>query len=185
MPFPLSTYLKPTPRCVAKNRGGLKGVEPVLLEDLKNYLRVSHEKDDKLIADLAVASREALEVKTNRSYVDSVIIEVWENVYDGFDFPDFFSEKTPLEVCVDYGEGFVEIKEAEYAFTNLEFKLVQPYKVVRVKVKYAESVIVPQLAKILIKRLTRWHYDNKGESVGSEPDWLHKEAAKLSKRRWF
>jgi hypothetical protein len=50
-------------------------IEPVALDDMKNYLRVEIDDDDALITSLITAAREACEVFTNRSFINKGYIQ--------------------------------------------------------------------------------------------------------------
>lgn len=152
-------------------------IEPVSLEEQKNYMRVDHSNDDTLITSLIKSSRRYLENYCNRAFITQTIIQIHDDgehvirlllplqsitsvkIYDAEENED------TLTLNDDY---YKNSKTGELRKANEKWPEAPSYVEIIYKAGYGDNASdVPEGIRTAIKRLTAYLYERREEFVFS------------------
>lgn len=148
------------------------GQEPVLIADLKLYLRTDYDTDDTLIISLISAAREQAERFCNRSFVRQqieftktiTIEEARTNFIVKLPFPN---HNTITQVKVN---GVVTTDYSVYGTTELSVSvpnmiILDGTTMINLYIKYTTTSECPELVKVAIKNIAKDLTENRNDKA--------------------
>lgn len=141
-------------------------IEPVSLDDLKDWVKVDFTDDDGLITSIGISAREDIEQELNLKLVESTALFYLETTKEGeavTQFPYALNLAQVSDVVVNLltdGEAdALQVINDDY-YLNGSLKLVSAG---RNKVEYSITPVVPNSLKEAIKMLVAYRYNNRGD----------------------
>lgn len=166
------------------------GSEPVTIDQLKTFCRVTSEDDDDLLTDLITIARKKIERYTSLSLVDKTVILTGE-LYEMFLLPypkiNEVTEVLYLEgQIIDTGANDWEIlDDDEYQLIGYSHKHFNPSKGGTYQITYTTTAETDAGLKHDLKRVALWLYENLGDDSDNMPVELMSNAKQLRLLNWI
>lgn len=166
------------------------GSEPVTLDQLKTFCRVTSEDDDDLLTDLITIARKKIERYTSISLVDKTVI-LTGHLYEMFLLPypkiNEVTEVLYLEgQVIDTGANDWEIlDDDEYQLIGYSHKHFNPSKGGTYQITYTTTAETDAGLKHDLKRVALWLYENLGDDSDNMPVELMSNSKHLRLLNWI
>lgn len=130
-------------------------VEPVTLQEAKDYMRISSESENDLIEELITSARERIEKYTGLSLGLKTLKAYWFYFHVPAEIP--YGPVTAINSVVDDNDV-----ELEYTARGLQYKTLEAYSTQGLAIEYeAGFTIVPKGLKLAILKQVSTDYENR------------------------
>jgi uncharacterized phiE125 gp8 family phage protein len=130
-------------------------VEPVTLQEAKDYMRISSESENDLIEELITSARERIEKYTGLSLGLKTLKAYWFYFHVPAEIP--YGPITAINSVVDDNDV-----ELEYTARGLQYKTLEAYSTQGLAIEYeAGFTIVPKGLKLAILKQVSTDYENR------------------------
>ena len=134
-------------------------VEPVTLQQAKDYLRVSSNSEDNLISELITSARERIEKYTGLSLGEKTLMAYWRYFHVPMEIP--YGPITGINSVVN--DNDVDI---EYTARGLQYKVLEAVSTQGLTISYeAGFAVVPKGLKLAILKQVATDYENRENYV--------------------
>lgn len=144
---------------------GENPVEPVTLQEAKDWCRIDINDDDALITSLITAARTICEKTCNISFITRTVTARLNNGLGGMFLPygPVIGEITSIK-----NDDAIDIDSNNFAIKNSSFKQVySPYNTVVIVVYNAGYTTLPGNLRTALLNQIAWMYDNRGEAAAA------------------
>jgi len=130
-------------------------VEPVTLQEAKDYMRISSNAEDSLIEELITSARERIEKFTGLSLGEKTLRAYWFYFHIPQEIP--YGPVTLIESVVND-----EDVALEYTARGLQYKMLEAYSTVGLTIEYeAGFAVCPKGLKLAILKQVSTDYENR------------------------
>jgi uncharacterized phiE125 gp8 family phage protein len=130
-------------------------VEPVTLQEAKDYMRISSESENDLIEELITSARERIEKFTGLSLGEKTLRAYWFYFHIPQEIP--YGPVTLIESVVND-----EDVALEYTARGLQYKMLEAYSTVGLTIEYeAGFAVCPKGLKLAILKQVSTDYENR------------------------
>jgi len=130
-------------------------VEPVTLQEAKDYMRISSDSENDLIEELITSARERIEKYTGLSLGLKTLKAYWFYFHIPAEIP--YGPVTAINSVVDDNDV-----ELEYTARGLQYKTLEAYSTQGLAIEYeAGFTIVPKGLKLAILKQVSTDYENR------------------------
>jgi uncharacterized phiE125 gp8 family phage protein len=130
-------------------------VEPVTLQEAKDYMRISSESENDLIEELITSARERIEKYTGLSLGLKTLKAYWFYFHIPAEIP--YGPVTAINSVVDDNDV-----ELEYTARGLQYKTLEAYSTQGLAIEYeAGFAVVPKGLKLAILKQVSTDYENR------------------------
>jgi len=130
-------------------------VEPVTLQEAKDYMRISSNAEDDLIEELITSARERIEKFTGLSLGEKTLKAYWFYYHIPSEIP--YGPVTLINSVVDDNDV-----DVEYTARGLQYKVLEAYSTVGLTIEYeAGFAVAPKGLKLAILKQVSTDYENR------------------------
>ena len=137
-------------------------VEPVTLQEAKDYMRISSDSENDLIEELITSARERIEKFTGLSLGEKTLRAYWFYYHVPQEIP--YGPVTLIESVVDDNDVALE-----YTARGLQYKVLEAYSTQGLVIEYeAGFAVAPKGLKLAILKQVSTDYENRENYVVGE-----------------
>ena len=130
-------------------------VEPVTLQEAKDYMRISSDAENDLIEELITSARERVEKFTGLSLGQKTLKAYWLYFHTPAEIP--YGPITLINSVVDDNDV-----ELQYTARGLQYKVLEAYSTVGLTIEYeAGFAVAPKGLKLAILKQVSTDYENR------------------------
>jgi uncharacterized phiE125 gp8 family phage protein len=151
-------------------------VEPVTLQEAKDYMRISSNAEDSLIEELITSARERIEKFTGLSLGEKTLKAYWFYFHIPQEIP--YGPVTLIDSVVND-----EDVALEYVARGLQYKTLESYSTTGLTIEYeAGFAVAPKGLKLAILKQVSTDYENRENySIYDQPYELSSDARRQAK----